>query len=46
MANRTDYVKLGLAFADVCRVLDVGVNGRRVDRFSPSMLEAIQQLIV
>jgi len=45
MANKTDYVELGLAFADVCRALDRGVNRRRVDGLSPAMVEATHQLI-
>jgi len=44
MANKTDYVELGLACADVCRALDRGVNGRRVDGLSQSVFEAIGQL--
>ena len=44
MASKTDYVELGFACADVCRVLDRGVNGRRVDMLSPSVIEAIHQL--
>ena len=44
MANETDYVQLGFACADVCRVLDRGINGKRVDVFSPSTIEAIHQL--
>ena len=44
MANRDDYVKLGLACADVCRALDRGMNGRRVNDLSQSVFEAIAQL--
>ena len=44
MVNETDYVDLGLACADVCKALDRGMNGRRVDELSQSVLEAIQQL--
>ena len=44
MVNKTDYVDLGLACADVCRALDRGMNGRPVDRISQSVLEAIAQL--
>ena len=44
MANKTDYVELGLACADVCRALDRGVNGRRLDELSQSVFEAIGQL--
>jgi hypothetical protein len=44
MANKTDYVDLGLACADVCKALDRGMKGRRVDELSQSVLEAIEQL--
>ena len=44
MANRTDYVELGLACAEVCKALDRGVNGRRMDELSQSVFEAIEQL--
>ena len=44
MVNKTDYVELGLACADVCRALDRGVNGRRLDELSQSVFEAIGQL--
>jgi len=44
MINKTDYVDLGLACADVCRALDRGVKGRRVDELSRSVFEAIAQL--
>ena len=43
MANKTDYVELGLACADVCKALDRGVRGR-VDELSQSVFEAIGQL--
>ena len=46
MINEVDYVDLGLACADVCRVLDRGMNGRRVDELSHSVVEAIEQLTV
>ena len=36
MANRSDYVDLGLACA--------GMNGRRMDELSQSVFEAIEQL--
>jgi len=45
MTNKTDYVELGLACADVCKALDRGMRGRQVDRLSPSVLEAIEQLM-
>ena len=44
MINKTDYVELGLACADVCRALDRGVGGRRLDELSQSVFEAIGQL--
>jgi hypothetical protein len=44
MTNKTDYVDLGLACADVCNALDRGMKGRRADEFSQSVLEAIEQL--
>ena len=44
MANRTDYVELGLACAEVCKTLDRGMNGRRMDELSQSVFEAIEQL--
>ena len=44
MINKTDYVDLGLACADVCQALDRGMNGRRVDELSQSVFKAIAQL--
>ena len=44
MANRSDYVELGLVCAEVCKALDRGLNGRRMDELSQSVFEAIEQL--
>ena len=44
MMNKADYVELGLACADVCKALDRGMEGRRADELSQSVLEAIEQL--
>lgn len=44
MVNEEDYVDLGLACADVCRALDDGMNGGRVDELCQSVSEAIGQL--
>jgi len=44
MANKTDYVELGLACARVCEALDRGMKGRRADELSGSVFEAIEQL--
>ena len=42
MINEEDYVDLGLACADVCKALDRGVNGRRVDELNQPAFEAIE----
>ena len=44
MVNDTDYIELGLACADVCKALDRGMRGRRLDELSQSVFEAIGQL--
>ena len=44
MANELDYVELGLSCADICRALDRGMNGRRLDELSQSVCDAISQL--
>jgi hypothetical protein len=44
MANELDYVELGLNCADICRALDRGMNGKKLDDLSQSVCEAINQL--
>ena len=44
MANKSDYVELGLACADVCKALERGLNGKELDDLSSSVREAIEQL--
>ena len=44
MANRMDYVELGLACAEVCTTLDRGLNGKKLDDLNNSVCEAIKQL--
>ena len=44
MSNQQDYVDLGSTCAHVCKVLDRGLNGKRSDELSQSVLEAIQGL--
>jgi hypothetical protein len=44
MINKTEYVELGLSCADVCRALDRGMKGRRLEELSQSVCEAIEQL--
>ena len=43
--NKTDYVDLGLACAEVCKALDRGMKGRQADELSRPVLEAIEQLM-
>ena len=44
VANDQDYVDLGRACGEVCQALDRGVDGRRLDELSRSVLGAIGQL--
>ena len=44
MISKADYVELGLTCADICEVLNRGMNGRRVDQLSQTVLEAIEEL--
>ena len=44
MANETDYVDLGLACADVCKALERGMNGKKLEDLSDPVHEAIDQL--
>ncbi|KAF9781519.1 hypothetical protein BJ322DRAFT_1111447 [Thelephora terrestris] len=44
LANQEDFVDLGRACADVCKILDRGLKGRRLGDLSPSVLEAIEEL--
>jgi len=44
MINKTDYIDLGLACADVCGALDRGMKGRQLGELSESVFEAIDQL--
>ena len=44
MANKAEYVELGLACADVCRVLDRGTNGKQPDDLSQPVNDAINRL--
>jgi len=44
MINELDYVELGLFCADICRALDRGMNGKKLDDFSQSVCDAINQL--
>ena len=44
MANDQDYIDLGLAFDDVCKALDRGLDGRQPDEISRTVLGAIEKL--
>ena len=44
MANDQDYVDLGRACGDVCRVLDRRLKGKRLDGLNQSILDAIGDL--
>ena len=44
MANEQDYVDLGISWGKVCKALDRGLKGKRLDELSPSVLEAIEEL--
>ena len=44
MVNKTDYVELGLACANVCKVLDRGMRGKKLDDLSQSVCEGIEDL--
>jgi hypothetical protein len=44
MANEQDYVDLGLYCADICRALDRGMGGKRLEVLSQPVCEAINQL--
>ena len=44
MSNKTDYIELGLACAELCGALKRGTNGKRLDDLSQPVCEAIGQL--
>ena len=44
MATKSDYVELGLACANVCKVLERGMNGKNIRDLSQSVCEAINLL--
>ena len=43
MANKAEYVELGLACAGVCEALNRGMDGKKLDDLGPSVREAINQ---
>ncbi|KAF9642177.1 hypothetical protein BDM02DRAFT_3193750, partial [Thelephora ganbajun] len=44
MINNQDYVELGLYCAEICEVLDWGMNGKRLDELGQSLGKTINQL--
>jgi hypothetical protein len=44
MSNKTDYVDLGLACAEVCSALERAMNGKKGDDLSQPMSEAMNRL--
>ena len=44
MANKADYVELGLACADVCVALKRGLDENSEENLNDSVREAIKQL--
>ena len=44
MVNEQDYVELGLFCADICKALDRGMNGKKLEDLSRSVCDAINQL--
>jgi hypothetical protein len=44
MVDNPNYVGLGISCADVCRALGRGISGKKLDEFSQSVYDAINQL--
>ena len=44
VANKEDYVDLGVCCGEVCQTLGRGLKRRQLDELSESVLEAIEQL--
>ena len=44
MLNDLEYVELGLFCADICRALNRGLGGKKLDDLSQSVCDAINQL--
>ena len=45
MSNKQGYLELGLDCANICKTLDRGMNGKKLDDLSQSVCEAINQLV-
>ena len=44
MANKQDYVDLGLSCAKICKALERGMDGKSLSDVSQSVCDAINQL--
>ena len=44
MINERDYVELGLSCADICKALERGMDGKKLDDLNQSVRDAIDQL--
>ena len=44
MTNEQEYVELGLSCADICKALDRGMDGKKLNDLSKSVCDAINQL--
>lgn len=44
MVKEQGYVELGLGCANICRALERGMNGKRLDDLNQSVCDAIRQL--
>ena len=44
MANKVEYVELGLTCADVCEALSRGMNRKQAEQLGQSALGAIERL--
>ena len=44
MVGEVDYVELGLLCANICRVLDRGTNGKKLDELDQSVCDAMNLL--
>ena len=43
MVNELDFVEVGLFCADICKALDRGINGKKLNDLSQSVCDAINQ---
>ena len=44
MANKQDYVDLGLSCVDICKALERGMGEKKLNELSKSVCDAINQL--